>query len=154
MTVRGRVRAIVGEPLLVSPVRGTACVAWRLVGRSESGLVDDATMTDFAIEADDGGEVRIRRGPATLAIAPGESGRVTSLSTESRGFLVDRLIEPDDDSLRLAEATLAVGDLVVVHAATEHAGAGAGARGFRVSDRVRVVTGTVTTPLHIERTSA
>jgi hypothetical protein len=151
LVVRGRVARLDDE--LSSPLGHRPCVAWRIVGKSSAGMLDDAAMTRFAIVGDDGGPARVDGGEASISLEVGVAhrGRPTDLDDAARTFLGERLIDPDDPTLLAGEAILAEGDPVVVCATTVHEVPGATDAGFRVPARVRVLSGSAREPLVIER---
>ena len=132
-----------------SPIHQKECVAWRLVGRSSSGTIDDAALSAFALDGDPSGSAQIEPGAAAIEIQPGKPVRPAALGPETRTFLRSRLIDPDDASLVLVEAIIVEGDNVVLHAALEREVAGSSEVGYRTADRARVVAGKATVPLYL-----
>lgn len=113
------------------------------------GPIDDAALSAFALEGGPGGAAQIEPGRATVAIEPGKPVHSAAIAPETRSFLADRLIDPDDASLVLVEAIVTEGDHVILRAASEREAAGTSEVGYRTGDRTRFVAGNATTPLHL-----
>jgi len=150
LEVRGSVRALAIEPLR-SPIHEKECVAWRLVGRSSSGPIDDAAVSPFSVEGDPHGPAQIEPGAATIALQPLEPVRPAALARETRTFLIDRLIDPDDSSFVLAEAIIVEGDDVILHGASGREAPNRSEVGYRTEGRTRVVAGSLGVPLHLAK---
>jgi hypothetical protein len=109
-------------------------------------------MCRFELEGDPAGPTLVEEGSAYVAVDVAATARPSQLSDGTRAYLHARLVDPDDDSLVLAEAVVRSGADVVVRAtsASTVAGGEASAGGFRVAAKTRVLSGSAASPLVIE----
>ena len=144
VVVRGTVRVL--EPI-TSPLAGTPCAAWRVVGSSSKEMIDDAQATTFDVIGDSAGTVRVDLGTALVLV---ETRKVPGVPDEAtRAWLAERVIDVEHASLE--EGVLVDGDRVLVCARDFLEEPGTAPRGFRDAERIRVVAGTAQHPLRIER---
>jgi hypothetical protein len=110
--VRGRVR--VSQPV-PAPLSRVACAAFRLVGDSARGAIDDAGATAFDVVADDGTVTRIDAPPAAVVLE--QLGRRVTIRPHAKLAEFLRARGLDDGSgakVEIAEALLRSGDEVEV----------------------------------------
>lgn len=148
----GRV-AIAESQALISPLSGSACVAFRLRGKVAGDEVDDSAAAAFNLVTEDDERVRIDAPPAFVDLTAGEpEEREDAVSQDLSGFLTRRGMFTNRGAITLAEACLAEGDLVEVQGAifeeTDASGAGAD---YRQAPMVRVIRETPEQPLVIRK---
>lgn len=131
--------AVVGEVVanetLTSPLSGTVCVAFRLVGRSGPMEIDDAGLVPFEVNGDAGAAL-VDSEDGCVAIEPGDpvpvepNAALTSFLT-ARGVIEGQQID-------LAEAVLRPGDRVAVSGARSERDRGRG-DGYRGTESIVVL---------------
>jgi hypothetical protein len=135
---------------IVAPIAGTACLAFRLVGRAGSVVIDDAESVPFLVHCGDG-EVAVR-GDAVVALLPARIAPVRDGAAleRVRDLLSARGIPMEPGTVvELAESCLLEGEQVRVHGAAKSERAeGAG---YRDTGARRVLEGTSARPVLIER---
>jgi hypothetical protein len=148
--VRGRARARASR---MSPLAGRPCVAFRLVGTSMGGHVDDAGYVDFDVVPDDGtSAVRVAGEAASFDLMVAEPSHVAAPSQALVDFLADRGLFPLAGPLHLSEALLVDGERVEVVGVVAEEGASEGYRettfhdAFVATDGVPPVIRRVDTP--------
>ncbi len=136
------------EELLVAPLSGTPCVAFRLVGRVGDCLVDDGAAASFTLVPRDGPAVTVLSSASLLELpvrgAPAQAGALDRV----RSFLAGRGVDASKDPVELAEGILANGEEVEVEGTLESVASGAGYRGTAHSE---LVVGRTDAPVIVRR---
>lgn len=142
--LRGRARA--ATPV-VSPLDAISCIAFRLVGETPKGAVDDARLAPFEIFAN--GEWVPVSGEAIVDVAVAPPKRVRAASDALVGFLRERGVW-GGDRLRLSESVVESGELLEVSGSPSYEQLPA--RGYRDGTlRLTALSGTSARPLVIRR---
>jgi len=136
------------DGLIVAPLSGEPCVAYRLVGRVAGSAIDEGDATPFVLKTDSE-SIEVDPRPATLALHTTDPAPVGELSDGLRDFLRDRGAHPIGRNVELAEARLVLGDSVSVESSVLDVQRPDGYRGTRDAKLLKEQPGS---PLVIETT--
>lgn len=142
--LRGRVRAL---EKMASPVSRTPCIAFRLVGETSAGAVDDGNAATFELVSGKD-RYRVEMGDATLDIPIGTAPSLQSVEPDLQEFLARRGLFPERGPVQLSEALVTDGDLVEVEATIDERLAN---EGYRHSETVCVLEDRPDAPLIVRR---
>lgn len=126
--VHGRIRE--APELIVSPLSGERCVAYRLTGRVGRTAIDEAAATPFALETDCE-LVEVDPRPATIVLELAEPRRIESVTPQLAELLRRCGASPESDQVMLAETRVMVGDELTIEGSVQSASRAAGYRGTR-----------------------
>ncbi len=144
-TFRGRVRC--ARPLL-SPVGHERCAAFRVVGETPGGVIDDGGLAPFDVVDDEGTVCVLDEGAGVVALEPAWPVRTLRPDDALRAFLDERGAFCALGPVRLGESVLRDGEFVLVEgvAATERR-----AEGYRGQREVTVLRDAPGAPLVLRR---
>lgn len=131
--IRGRV--VAAPRGLVAPLSGQPCVAFRISGATEWGLLDDSDLASFTMETDAHDETDVGPGPALVDAPLGEE-------TTPEGDAADRLsafLAPRGlaGEATVREGVVRVGDRIEVYGALSDRAAGDGYRSSKQRTVIR-----------------
>jgi hypothetical protein len=132
VTLTGVVRAAKGVKLLRSPIENVVCVAYRLAGESHEMPIDDARARPFDLELEGGERVRVEAGVATLDLPIDETAPRVQPRKDRAAFLGRRGVLAIE-TVRVSEATLTIGERVIVTGSVHEDAIAAGYRDTRTS---------------------
>jgi hypothetical protein len=99
--------------LVLAPLSGEPCVAYRLVGQVGKSPIDEGEAAPFVLRTDSE-RIEVDPRPATVALSTPEPEPYSEIGERLRDFLRDRGAHPLGRSVVLAEARLERGDAVRV----------------------------------------
>jgi len=134
------------DELVVAPLSGERCVAYRLVGRVAKSPIDEGEATPFTLVA--GSErLEVDPRPATVALTTPDPAPVADISARLEQFLRNRGAHPLGRDVVLAEARLNIADAVAVESSVLTVQRPDGYRGTRDAKLLKEQSGS---PLVIE----
>ena len=142
-TLRGRVREL---GTVESPLAGKRCVAFRVIGESFGGEIDDSGGVPFDLELESGETIRVHLPDATLDIAVDGAPQEMHARPAARLFFEERGMFPELGPLRASESLIVEGSEVeitgVVREETEP-------DGYRGVQRIKVARDRTEEPLRV-----
>ena len=145
--IRGRVRALT---TVDSPLRGQPCVAFRVIGESFGGEIDDGGGVPFDLVTDTGETIRVQLPEASLDIAVDQQPQESTARQEARLFFNERGSFPGLGDLRASEGVILDGSEVEVIGLVREE---AEPEGYRAVQRIRVARDRPEEPLVIRQRS-